>query len=631
MQYRSEIDGLRAVAVIPVILFHAGINAFSGGYVGVDIFFVISGYLITSIILSEISNQNFSLISFYERRARRILPALFFVMFFCLPFAWFWLMPHELKGFSQSLVAVTSFSSNIYFWMTTGYFETAAELRPLLHTWSLAVEEQYYLVFPIFLVLGMRWGRNKVIPILIFIAGLSLFSAQFMLATRPALTFYLLPTRIWELLLGGLIAFYPQISSQDKRLGLMGELGSMVGLALICYAIFGFNKFTPFPGVNALIPVFGAMLIIIYANQETTVGRLLSTRPLVGLGLISYSLYLWHQPIFAFARIKLIDEPNQYLLIALSFLAAFFAYISWKFVETPFRNKRLFNRKKICSLSILATVFFISFGLIGQFTSGFLTKSQKAVLAYNEYQNQSKAIGRVGTCFLDVGEPLDLFNASCIANGDKDSVFIWGDSHAAALSYGLRQVFENVTQFTSTGCPPLIGKNVESRPLCKKINDYIAAQVKIIKPKRIFLYANWVIYGDQSPIENLTKTIDFIRMTSPLSKITILGGTPQFKPSLPTYMFLNHKNLEEGEFLPTYLYNDIAYWDHKFSVLAKEKGVDFISPLNLLCKADNCQITTFYDGQVMPIIWDYGHLTAGGSVLVAEKIKSRIESFLAGN
>ena len=208
MKYRAEIDGLRALAVIPVILYHAGFKLFSGGYVGVDVFFVISGYLITTIILAELEAGTFSLIHFYERRARRILPALFVVMFACLPFAWFWLLPSVMKTFSESLIAVSTFLSNFYFYNQSGYFEAAAELKPLIHTWSLAVEEQYYVLFPLFLMLTWKLGKRSIVGLLAIMFVISLASAQWLSIEHKSFDFFMLPTRGWELLIGAFIAFY---------------------------------------------------------------------------------------------------------------------------------------------------------------------------------------------------------------------------------------------------------------------------------------------------------------------------------------------------------------------------------------------------------------------------------------
>jgi peptidoglycan/LPS O-acetylase OafA/YrhL len=621
MKYRPEIDGLRALAVMPVIFFHAGIQVFSGGYIGVDVFFVISGYLITSIILSELSDQSFSFIGFYERRARRILPALFFMMAVCLPFAWFFLLPHELKGFSQSLVAVTTYTSNIYFWITTGYFEIAAELRPLLHTWSLAVEEQYYLLFTILLAVGMRWSRKGIISILILLALFSLFLAQYLSEIKPSFTFYLLPTRIWELLVGTFIAFYFQSHQEAKKKGFIDELGGIFGICLLLYAIFSFDKQTPFPGFYALIPVLGAALIIIYARQDTLVGKILSTKWLVSLGLISYSLYLWHQPIFAFTRIISLEESNHFSLMYMSALVFPLAYLSWKFVEHPFRDRQKFTRKKVFLYAAIWSAFFIIVGLVGQFTNGFLTKEQAAVLAYNEYNNEKEDIGRVGNCFLGQEEGPEKFTSVCSAMKADDSALIWGDSHAAALAFGLRAAYPNLSQFTASGCPPILGEAIKTRPMCKKINDYIGEQVKKLQPSRIFLYSNWDAYGDQKPSINLIRTIDYIRTVSPTSKITLIGGTPQFKPSLPTYMFLKDKSLVLNETLPTYLYKALSDIDNQFQSFATQNGINFFSSREFLCRDNLCKITASYRDKVMPIIWDYGHLTAAGSVLLARQIK----------
>ena len=207
MDYRREIDGLRAIAVLPVILFHAGFETFSGGFVGVDVFFVISGYLITTIIIAELEQGKFSIINFYERRARRILPALFLVMLVCIPLAWFWLLPRDMQDFSQSLVAVTVFASNILFWRESGYFDTAAELKPLLHTWSLAVEEQYYVIFPLFLMSFWRLGKRWIMILLVAVFVVSLALAQWASLAKPSAAFFLLPARGWELLVGAFAAF----------------------------------------------------------------------------------------------------------------------------------------------------------------------------------------------------------------------------------------------------------------------------------------------------------------------------------------------------------------------------------------------------------------------------------------
>jgi len=313
--------------VLPVILFHAGVHLFSGGYIGVDVFFVISGYLITTIILAELETGTFSIVRFYERRARRILPALFCVMLACLPFAWFWLLPEDMKSFAQSLIAVPAFVSNMLFWKTSGYFDIAAELKPLLHTWSLAVEEQYYLLFPPLLILTWRYGRRVVLAVLLLILVSSLGLAQWASVAKPDAAYYLLLTRGWEILVGSLVAFHLARAGASLPGPQLRQTGSLVGLALI----------------------------IMYANLATLAGRLLGSRWCVGLGLASYSAYLWHQPLLAFARHRSFEGVSMATTLAVLLLTAALSYLSWKYVEVPFRSRDRFSRRQVFGLGALAT------------------------------------------------------------------------------------------------------------------------------------------------------------------------------------------------------------------------------------------------------------------------------------
>lgn len=371
MNYRREIDGLRAVAVLPVIFFHAGFDTFSGGFVGVDVFFVISGYLITLIILSEKEAGTFSLVSFYERRARRILPALFFVMATCIPFAWLWLVPKDMKDFSQSLAAVSVFGSNILFWLESGYFDATAELKPLLHTWSLAVEEQYYVLFPLFIVITWRLGRRWTVGLLVVLALISLAAAQWGAYNRPMATFFLLPTRGWELAIGAISAFYFIQKQTIECSAARCEILSALGILLIVYAVFAYDKTTPFPSLYALAPAIGTVLVILCATPATAVGRVLGSKALVGIGLISYSAYLWHQPVFVFARQRTIAEPSAIQMIILSACVIFLAFVSWRFIEIPFRNRIYFNRRQVFTYAISVSFSFLLLGSLGHFTKGF--------------------------------------------------------------------------------------------------------------------------------------------------------------------------------------------------------------------------------------------------------------------
>jgi len=405
LTYRPEIDGLRAFAVIPVIFFHAGFKLFSGGFVGVDIFFVISGYLITSIILSEMEVGKFNLINFYERRARRILPALFFVTLVCIPFSWMLLISKDMKDFAQSLIGISTFSSNILFWRESGYFNTAAELKPLLHTWSLAVEEQYYLIFPLFLMLTWRLGRHWILVLLTVAILVSLGLGHWGAYNKPHAAFYLLPTRAWEILIGIFAAFYLSRTTLNRFNNKISNTLSMMGLALTMYSIFFFNKTTPVPSLYILVPTVGTLLIIVFAHSGTLANSFLSNRIFIWIGLISYSAYLWHQPLFAFIKyLSFDDHPSAPIMASFCLLIIPLAYLSWRFVEKPFRNKNIIKRKYIFFSSVAVAMIIISFGLV-------------------------------------INKRIEVKNVKNIINSASAKVMVLGDSHAPRLFYGLKEYF----------------------------------------------------------------------------------------------------------------------------------------------------------------------------------------------
>ncbi len=362
MQYRREIDGLRALAVVPVILFHAGIQGFSGGFVGVDIFFVISGYLITSIIVAELETDNFTIAGFYERRARRILPALFFVMLVSLPLAWWLLLPHELIAFGRSIIAVIVFASNILFWQESDYFATDSELIPLLHTWSLAVEEQYYVIFPVLLLVCWKLGLRWLTTIIATIAIVSLGLAEWGWRHDASGNFYLLPSRAWELMAGAGCALY--LRHKTPPTGTISQLLSLSGLGLLLLSVLWLDDTIPFPSLYAILPVLGTSLIILFAHDNNWAGKLLSLPVFVGIGLISYSAYLWHQPMFAFARLYYADEPALLVMLGLTVLAFILAFVSWRFIERPFRQPRQFNRQQIFIMALTGSVVFVVVALV---------------------------------------------------------------------------------------------------------------------------------------------------------------------------------------------------------------------------------------------------------------------------
>jgi peptidoglycan/LPS O-acetylase OafA/YrhL len=360
MHYRIEIDGLRALAVLPVIAYHAGLAGVSGGFVGVDIFFVISGYLISSILLEELQQQQFTILGFYERRIRRILPALFLVLACTSVVAWWLLLPHELAAYGRSLMAVVLFASNILFWQESDYFATESEYIPLLHTWSLAVEEQFYVIFPLLLAFLWKFGSKALWIGLIALTVIGLGVSEWLWRVDAGANFYLLASRFWELLLGVLAALYLRNHAQPQ--GLIAELFAALGLAAILGSIVFLHTGLPFPSVYALLPTLGATFVILFAAPTNFTGRLLALKPLVFVGLISYSAYLWHQPLLVFARLQPYTEPNLWLMSAMAILSLVLAWLTWRFIERPFRNRQRFSRAQTFSFAALGSAFFLGLG-----------------------------------------------------------------------------------------------------------------------------------------------------------------------------------------------------------------------------------------------------------------------------
>ena len=362
-EYRTEIDGLRALAVLPVISFHAGFDIFSGGFVGVDIFFVISGYLITTIIIKDLDNNTFSFKKFYERRARRIFPALIFVILISSIISFIFLTRSELASYFKSVVATLLFFSNLYFYKTTPYFRSESDLEPLLHTWSLSIEEQFYIIFPITLLLFYKFFKRYIFLMLIFGFAASLFICQFLaLKTGGTLNFYFTFSRVWELALGAICAYMIIYKNLSFSI-LIKNLFSIAGIVLIVFSIFFFNRQTVFPSFYTLVPTIGSALIILFASKETLVNKILSIKFFVSIGLISYSLYLWHQPLLAFGRIFFDDLSIIHKLI-LIFLAVLMSIFSYFFIETTFRDKNKIDFKIFFRAGYISTIFLLVFSYI---------------------------------------------------------------------------------------------------------------------------------------------------------------------------------------------------------------------------------------------------------------------------
>lgn len=504
--YRADIDGLRAIAVLSVLLFHAGVEAFSGGFVGVDIFFVISGYLITTIIHREVEAGTFSLTRFYERRFRRILPAAAVVVVAVLIAGELLFPLHHQGSLARSAVAAALFSSNIFFFLESGYFTDPASTLPLLHTWSLAVEEQFYLAFPLVMLLIAKFGRERYATWLLVLSVVSLVSCVLITQSNVSAAFYLSPTRAWELLAGGLLAInaLPALQDQRKR-----EFVSLAGILMLSLSVLTFSELTIFPGLAALLPVVGtAMLIHSGAHGQTVVSRCLSVRPLVFVGLISYSLYLWHWPVVVFAQyysVVALTPTAIGLVLCTSFALA---VVSWRYVETPFRKKQLAAEPRhMLRVSAATTLLLVAVGVIGIYGQGAPGQhSQDAVMDYvaddpewlrwGKCERQSRALGSDRT-------------HCAVGSADKAPSFIlWGDSHGTSFassvdrSATLNGLAGEVA--LASGCPPLYKVVRQDRRTCDAFNsevlNYIAANDEIAT---VILAARWtfIISGDHNQHE----------------------------------------------------------------------------------------------------------------------------------
>jgi peptidoglycan/LPS O-acetylase OafA/YrhL len=490
LKYRSEIDGLRAIAVIPVILFHVGFETFSGGYSGVDVFFVISGYLITSIIYPEFIENRFSLITFYERRARRILPLLFFILLITIPFAWISLFQTDMVDYFQSLIAVPTFSSNFLFTFEANYFDAAVDLKPLLHTWSLAVEEQYYIFFPLSIMFFflITKKRTLLLILIVLICIVSFILAEWASIHYPKHNFYLLPSRVWELGVGAILAIL--ISDNNSSLltirnkKVIMEILGLVGLGLILLGVFIIKEDSPYPSSYTLLPVIGTALIIAFSTKNSLSGLILSSKPLVFVGLISYSAYLWHHPIFSFAKhIGYYDQSFATKSI-LSILVVPLSYLSWKFVENPFRNKQNFKRKSIFTFSIIGSVFFITLGIIGVKNNGFPNRDVNKRLEVRNYipdnrklqldswKNLNKAMSELkNNSWFDNKNSLP--NMLIIGNShSKDIYNVFKASKDASENFNIGRVQVQISEFSDPNHQLFNSQNYKSSDIIVIASQY---------------------------------------------------------------------------------------------------------------------------------------------------------------
>jgi peptidoglycan/LPS O-acetylase OafA/YrhL len=626
MQYRADIDGLRAIAILPVLLYHAGVPLVTGGYVGVDIFFVISGFLITRLLMSDIAAGTFSIATFYERRIRRIMPALLTVLAATFTLGYMVSMPGDLADIGRSAVATTLFYSNFHFWLTSGYFEAPHSAMPLLHTWSLAVEEQFYILFPLLLLAIARYARGWFLTVLIPLAlgslALSIAAVHYGVAGGFAASgaFYLLPTRAWELLLGALLAIGATRPLISPRLN---DGAAAIGALLIIVPIFTFTAQTPFPGINALYPCIGAALLLYSAPNGMYANRILSYPAMVFTGKISYSLYLWHWPLIVFATYANGGALSAWQTILIIAATVGLSVFTWRFVEQPCRHTGFLQRRTVFTLAGVAATLCIAIGLTFTVTNGLpqrLPETVRAVAAYADYN--TAPVFRSGQCFLENdSDTLQNFDQrGCLGmSPDKLNVLVLGDSHAAHLWYGLFNTLPNlnILQATASGCRPLLDIDpLKAKTRCREMMGFMLGQWLPATPvDAVILAARWV----DADTEALKKTIAFLRTRA--RAVYVVGPTAEYTMAVPSLlargMLQGDPNLVRRSLKP-----DSATRDDDLRKAVAGTGAIYLSAYQALCPPPSgvCSATT---STGMPLQFDYGHLTAEGSTHVATMWKAQ--------
>lgn len=618
-RYRPDIDGLRAIAVGSVILFHLGY--LSGGFVGVDVFFVISGYLITSILKRELENDRFSISAFYERRIRRIFPALLFVFTVTTVLAYRYLLPGELREYARSLLAALLSGSNIFFWQQSGYFDAPSSTKPLLHTWSLAVEEQFYLFFPLLLSLVYRRAPRRIAVVLWTLAGVSLALCIALTPSSPNFSFYWPITRIWELLVGSLVA----VSDLHllRRVWLR-NISSILGLVMLLTSVKALTAHIAFPGYAALLPCIGAALLVASgAHGKTMVGRLLSFKPLVSMGLISYSLYLWHWPLIVFANTGLpvaVGKPHWVVKLMIVLLSFFAAVLSWRFVERPFRRARpgSVRRRVFITAGWTAGLTALS-AVVILFAQGFPDRFSAEAQSIASYPERSEAgahqLYRLGSCFISSGNTYKDFRVDPCLKIDqrRTNYLLMGDSHAADLYYGLAQTFpaKNFLQATVAGCRPTLEPTPGAVHECELLNQFIFKSFLPNHPvSYVILSARWA----PSDLKRLGATISYLKQLG--VKTIIVGPCIEYDTPLPRLLAISID--EHDAHLPArHRLASFAELDEAMSNEAAQVWhVPYLSFFPILCPGSNC--LTMLPNNV-PLQDDTDHFSVPGSVYVSEQ------------
>ncbi|MGJ5019262.1 acyltransferase family protein [Bradyrhizobium oligotrophicum] len=633
--YRADIDGLRAIAVLPVLFYHAFPAAVPGGFYGVDIFFVISGYLITGIIHKQMLSNRFSIADFYARRIRRIFPALITVVLVTFLIAWFFLPPRELKSLGTNIAGGAVFIQNFVLLGQVGYFDLAADKKPLLHLWSLAIEEQYYIVWPLLLMLIGSWRRRS-LAITVALAAASFVACLIVQPRAPEYAFYLPVTRAWELLVGSGLALW--VNGRSAEAGprplidvpLVRELVALAAMLAIVFAFWRYGRLTPHPGVHTLLPVLGAAALI--ATSGTLVHRyVLSSTPAVFVGLISYPLYLWHYPLMAYARIQFIDAVPVWVMLAIIVASMVLAWATYRFIERPIRFGRRLVPLKVGGL-VGGMVALGIVGVVADRTNGLPSRIPAELRGFMLDGSETARFWRADKCLLKPDQSASEFSPDCAGTGRHPLILVWGDSYAASLypglaHFGAERGFE-VAEYTASACPPLLGFVHPERRFCKGANDFVIQKVAELKPDLVLFYSTWS-YGPDDLRNGLDRTVAALKELN-VPKIVLLGPPATWLgESLPAnvldYYFRTHSLLPART---KFRSNDnwTRALDEFLEAQAQRVGIQYISARRMMCNDDGCLARIGADGSDLTA-YDSGHLTYPGSLFIARQALEVLPGF----
>jgi peptidoglycan/LPS O-acetylase OafA/YrhL len=620
--YRPDLDGLRGIAVAAVVAYHLDLPFVPGGFVGVDIFFVLSGFLITRLIAAELRAGSFSLVRFYERRIRRIVPALVFVSAATTAMAVGLLLPDELERFASSLVAAAFSVSNVWFFNHSGYFDSGSGTQPLLHTWSLGIEEQFYIVFPLLLMAVVRWRPLWLAKAIWLTFAVSLVASIAFLPEHPLGAFFLLHARAWELLAGAIVALglVPRPASNAQR-----EIGVTVGLAAIAFAIVAYDKKTPFPGAAALLPCIGTALAIWAGTDARTIGgRLLTWKPLTALGLVSYSLYLWHWPLIVFAKLVSSERLAASEQVALAAAALALAILTWYFVERPFRRRGLDGATP-------SGVF-----RAGAFGLGALAASGAGLIALDGVpQRFTSSVLEIAAARADASPLREKchfhnkgnrsYDDTCvIGDAVPPSVVVYGDSHGAEFSAALGEFAKSrhasVRQITASGCPPAVGFSFPGETHCAIYNAGIVDRLTSIAPTTIVLASYSLAWAREYPDpfwRGVETTITSLRAAG--HRVIVLGPVPDMQQGagIPAAIARwTAKGRDPKDFSFKVGAEEIKSVETRLSGIAAAQGAIFVPVSPELCSGTGCK--PYADGAVL--YFDNNHLSMSGAQLIASRL-----------